>query len=325
MQSVPTVSEQQQPTVTSSITTAPNDLLGGWSDNSSEPVNTSAESDPFGLSLNTGSTPSSDVDLFSGLRVDHIETAQSNGDHDSSSLFEGLTIGVGETTTPFKPQAPVDSLVDMMGSASTETHTKANGNSMSDPFQGLSTSGLTTELPASTTSNVNDAQSSTGISKQGSTFTQGLGSGTLDLGQLGMPPSGGGLPSQTMYMNPAVLMQMANGGFPPNMLLPQGFPGALGYGGVSPALAQQQLAASLANMQRLGMGMTMGGLAGFQGHLGSAHGLGQQTSSNSFDFSSPVGPRFTTAEPKKEDTKAFDFLKVHIITCVKLETFFGIP
>lgn len=290
----------------SSASTATDDLLGGfgWNDNAQQPTETTREADIFeGFSVNHASTPSSGDDLFSGLRVDTVETAESNGTSDDSGLFEGLTFGGMDSTTSKKSQPPADSLVDLFGGLSTEAPVNANGASV-DPFQGLSSSAGSKPSLANGTNNTNHLQPLGGVNLS----KQVIGNGQVNPSQIGTPLAGGALPSQMMYMNPAVLMQMAGGTFQPNMV-PQGFgPGPASFGGMTPLQMQQQLAANLASMQALGIGMNLPTGSGSQGNVVSTSSFGQ-TYADGFDFSNPAGPRYST-EPKKEETKAFDWLKL---------------
>lgn len=242
-------------------------LQGGsqWSDNSNTKVATTTKgADPFG-----------DQDFFT-----RPETSIPNGTQDSGSLFEGLTVGGGEDSTiSRKAQAPTDNLVDLFGGLSTETPAQSGGAPV-DPFtNGMNKSYVAQPLAI------------------GNVMNQGIGPGKVNLSQSGLPPQ------SMMYMNPAVLMQMAN-------VLPQG---------INPMLAQQQLAASIANLQNLqnlqrmgNLGLNLGAGDGFQGHgNGPASNLGHMYT-DGFDFSTTAAPRYSV-EAKKEDTKAFDFLKVNDI------------
>lgn len=255
---------------------------------------TSKEADTFaGLSMDTSGAPiTGDQDFLTGL-----ETSIGNGTEDTGSLFEGLTVGGEDSTITGKSHASLDSLVDLFGGVSTETPVRSSGASV-DPFASLS-SGVST--PQSANGMVMSIVAQPFAS--GSAMNQAFGHGMVDLGQSGLLGGGGGLPPHMMYMNPAVLMQMVN-------MLPQGLPpAALGLGGMSPMLAQQQLAASLANIQRMGMGVNLGSGGGFQGNGAPAIHLGQVYTDGS-NFASSAAPNYSM-ETKKEDTKAFDFLKVY--------------
>lgn len=297
MQSAPATSNQQSSVnANGEVATEPVDWLAGsqWSD---KVATTSKEADPFaGTSLETSGVLKSDQDFFTGFRVDKLEASIPNVSQDNGSLFDGLTVGGENSMITRNSQAPLDSLVDMFGELSTEIPAQFDGASI-DPFATLPP-GISTPQSANgmNKSNVGQPLAS------GSVMNQAFGPGKVDLSQSGILGSRGGLPPHMMYMNPAVLMQMAN-------MLPQGFPpGGLGLGGINPMWAQQQLAASLANMQTLGVGMNLGTGGGFQGNGAPATNLGQ-VYSDGFDFSSSAVSRYST-EAKKEDTKAFDFLKV---------------
>lgn len=310
MQSNGTLSQHQEHATNasgggSSASTAADDLLGGfdWNDNAHQSTEATREADLFaGFSLNTASTPSSGDDLFSGLRVDTVETAVSNGTSDDPGIFEGLTFGGEDSTTSKKTQPPADSLVDLFGGLSTEAHVKTNGASV-DPFEGLSSAGSKPSL-ANGINSISHLQSLGG----GNLSNLGVGNGQVNPSQVGTSLAGGTLPSQMVYMNPAALMQLTGGTFQPNMV-PQGFgPGPGGFAGMTPLQMQQQLAANLASMQALGIGMNLPTGAGSQGNRVSTSSFGQ-TYTDGFDFSNPAGPRYST-EPKKEETKAFDWLKL---------------
>ena len=263
---------------------------------------TSKEANPFvGLSMDTSGAPiTGDRDFLTGL-----ETSIPNGTEDTGSLFEGLTVGGEDPSITRKPQASLDSLVDLFGGVSTETPVRSSGASV-DPFASLS-SGVSTPQSANGMIMSNVAQPFA----SGSVMNQAFGPGKVDLSQSGLLGGGGGLPPHMMYMSPAVLMQMVN-------MLPQGLPPAgLELGGMSPMLAQQQLAASLANIQRMGMGVNLGTGGGFQGNGVPATNLGQ-VYTDGFNFSSSAAPNYTM-EVKKEDTKAFDFLKVDELTFIYTE------
>lgn len=287
---------------------AADDLLGGfgWNENAQLTTDTNRETDIFaGLSTNAASTPSSADDLFSGLRVDSVETAAaSNGTSDYTGLFEGLSLGGEDSTTSQKAQPPADSLADLFGGLSTETPVKANGASV-DPFQGLSSSAAASKPSLANGSNNSHLQS-LGV---GNISKLGVGNGPIHPSQVGTSLAGGVLPSQMMYMNPALLMQMAGGTFQPNIVPQAGFgPGVAGFAGMTPLQMQQQLAANLASMQALGIGMNLPAGVVPQGNGASTSSFGQ-TYNDGFDFSNPAGPRYST-EPKKEETKAFDWLKL---------------
>lgn len=302
-----TLSQQHESaTNASGASSATDDLLGGfgWNENSQQKTEPNRETDIFaGFSMNGASAPSSADDLFSGLRVDSVETAVSNGPADDSGLFDGLSLGGEDSTTSQKAQPAADSLVDLFGGLSTETPVKANGASV-DPFQGLSGSASASKPFHANGANTNHLQSLGG----GNISKQGVGSVQIHPSQVGTSLAGGALPSQTMYMNPALLMQMGGGAFQPNMV-PQGFgPGPAGFAGMTPLQMQQQLAANLASMQALGIGMNLPAGPLSQGNVVPTSSFGPSFS-DGFDFSSPAGPRYST-EPKKEDTKAFDWLKL---------------
>jgi hypothetical protein len=302
-QGIGTLSHQHEPaTNASGASSATDDLLGGfgWNENAQQKTEPIRETDIFaGFSMNAASTPSSADDLFSGLRVDSVETAVPNGLSDDSGLFEGLSLGGEDSTSSQKAQPAADSLVDLFGGLSTETPVKANGASV-DPFQGLSPSASASKPSHANGTNTNHLQSLVGghISKPGA--------GNVP-SQVGTSLAGGALPSQ-MYMNPALLMQMGGGAFQPNMV-PQGFgPGPAGFAGMTPLQMQQQLAANLASMQALGIGMNLPAGPLSQGNVVPTSSFGPSFN-DGFDFSNPAGPRYST-EPKKEDTKAFDWLKL---------------
>ncbi|KAG0627067.1 hypothetical protein M758_2G171400 [Ceratodon purpureus] len=294
------------------VSTATDDLLGGfgWNDNSQESTETAREADIFaGFSRDTANTPSSGHDLFSGLRVDSVETAASNGTSGDSGLFEGLSFGGEDSTTSKKAQPPADSLVDLFGGLSTEAPVKANGAPVKangapvDPFQGLNSSAGAKPSLSNGTNNFSQLQSLGG----GSLSKQGVGIGQVNSSQVGTSLAGGALPSQMMYMNPAALMQIAGGTFQPNMV-PLG-PGPAAFASMTPLQMQQQLAANLASMQALGIGMNLPTGVGPQGNGVTTSSFGH-TYTDGFDFSNPAGPKYST-EPKKEETKAFDWLKLN--------------
>jgi len=306
MQGNGTLEPQHEPAINApGASSAADDLLGafGWNENAQQTTETNKETDIFdGFSMNAVTTPSSTDDLFSGLRVDSVETAISNGTSDDTGLFEGLSLGGEASTTSQKAQPPADSLVDLFGGLSTETPVKANDASV-DPFQGLSSSASAPKPSLVNGTNTSHLQSLAG----GNISKQVVGNGQIHPSQVGTSLAGGALPSQMMYTNPALLMQMAGSTFQPNMV-PQGFgPGPAGFVGMTPLQMQQQLAANLASMQALGIGMNLPAGALSQGN-GVSTSFGQSYS-DGFDFSNPAGPRYST-EPKKEETKAFDWLKL---------------
>ncbi|XP_024368366.1 protein MODIFIED TRANSPORT TO THE VACUOLE 1 [Physcomitrium patens] len=303
VQSTGKISEQVEVLINggggSSASAAADDLLGGfgWNATAKPPVETTRAEDPFaGLSLHTASTPSSGDGLFSGLRVDAVDSTAANGTSDYTGFFEGLTIGGDDSTTAKQAQPSAESLVDLFGGLSTTTSV--------DPFQDLASSSASKPSLANGTSNPGQLDPLA----WGNTSKQLGGNGQIDLGQLGTSSVGGALPSQMMYMNPALLMQMAGGTMQPNMP-PQGFaPGPASFAGMSPLMMQQQLAANLASMQALGIGMSFPAGAVSQGNGVPTSSFGQNYN-DGFDFSNPSGPKYST-EPKKEETKAFDWLKL---------------
>jgi hypothetical protein len=308
-------------TVPSSVSAAPVDVFA-WFESPGEVVSNTDVGDPFTPKSQVAASASSTPDLFSGLNVDTSETLYSHaaakssdlGKGDSDNLFSGLTVGNGESDTSAQQHGSMDSLADLMGGLSTEIP-----NSTSDPFQSLSASGMNTQqstrVPATSLGN------QSGLS-HGSPLPT-LGNQARPLG-IPLPQGGGGVSQPMMYMNPAVLMGMAGGGLPPNMLLQQALAsGALGYGGINAAFMQQQFTPGLlASMQRqgVGMGMDIGAGGGLQGgSLGHGSALGNSFS-DGFDFSNNASANYMATETKKEETKAFDFLKDHVTSTLGSKT-----
>lgn len=253
-----------------------NDLLAGLSLNASS--TSSAAADDLFSGLNASSTSSAATDdLFSGLNASSTSSA-------ADDLFSGLHVdSVSEPARNAQP--PADSLVDLFGGLSTETSSKPTVAPV-DPFKSLSSSA---QPNVATVDPLKSLLSSSAAASIPFSMT------------------GGNMGSQGFGLEPS------------------------GYAGLSLLQIQQQLAANQASMQALRMGMnlnagpmgmnlnagTMGmnltaGTPQGNGVFGTPQGNGMygQSFNDGFDFSSGAGSRYTTTETKKEETKAFDWLKL---------------
>ncbi|CAM6010964.1 unnamed protein product [Sphagnum balticum] len=287
-------------TVPPSVSAAPVDVFVEfqWFESPADVVKSTEVGDPFFTKSQDASRSSLTPDLFSGLTLD--------------TIFSGLTVSNGESAASAKQHSSLDSLADLMGGLSTDVPI-----SVSDTFQSLSASATTTQqpmrIPAPSLGN------HSGLSH--GSFIPTLRTEARPMGI--PPPQGGrGLPQQMMYMNPAVLMAMAGSGLAPNVLLQQSLAsGAPGYVSINAGFMQQHLAPGFESVQRHGMGMDIGAGGGLQGgSLGHGSGLGHSFN-DGFDFSSNAAPNYvSTAETKKEETKAFDFLKDHVTSALGSKT-----
>jgi len=308
-------------TVAPSVSAAPVDVFAEfqWFESPADVVKSTEVGDPFLKKSQDASRSSSTPDLFSGLTLDTSETLASTvtakgsdlGREENNNLFSGLTVSNGELAASAKQHSSLESLADLMGGLSTDVPI-----SVSDTFQSLSASATTTQqpmrIPAPSLGN------HSGLSH--GSFIPTL---QTEARPMGIPPQGGGgLPQQMMYMNPAVLMAMAGSGLVPNVLLQQSLAsGAPGYVSINAGFMQQHLAPGFESMQRHGMGMDIGAGGGLQGgSLGHGSGLGHSFN-DGFDFSSNAAPNYVSAaETKKEETKAFDFLKDHVTSALGSKT-----
>lgn len=270
------------------------DLMGGWDAPEETDAAVAADSTSkgnenndllAGLSLNASSSSSATDDLFSGLNASSTSSAAAddlfsglNASSTSSAaddLFSGLHVdSVSEPARNAQP--PADSLVDLFGGLSTETSSKPTVAPV-DPFKSLSSSA---QPAVASVDPLKSLLSSSAAASRPFSMT------------------GGNMGSQGFGPEPS------------------------GYAGMSLLQIQQQLAANQASMQALRMGMnlnagTMGmnltaGTPQGNGVFGTPQGNGMYGHSfnDGFDFSSGAGSRYTTTETKKEETKAFDWLKL---------------
>nr|PNR62381.1 hypothetical protein PHYPA_000805 [Physcomitrium patens] len=286
----------------SSSKAAGDDLLRvfNWNENALQSTQTTREGDHLAeLSVNTASTISFDNDLFSGLRVDAVHGDASSGAFGDTGLFEGL--GVKDSITAKTAQPPAENLVDLFDGLSTETSVTVNYASI-DSFQGLSSS--LDSKPSAIGTNISQLQSLSG----GNTSRPSVGNGQIASSQFVTSSVRGPLPSQMMYTYPALLAPTAGGTFQPSMASLEFAHGPAIIAGMSALMMQQQLAANLETMQALGIGMGPPVGTGSQGNGVSTCSFGQ-IYNDGFDFSNPAGPAHST-EPQKEETKAFDWLKL---------------
>ncbi|RZC51312.1 hypothetical protein C5167_019735 [Papaver somniferum] len=237
------------------------------------------EDDPFAdVSFHTNEGKEQTDDLFSGLTIDNKDNTK------DSDIFT--------STNNSRPE-----LVDIFSSSSESyLHEPTVGKDMNDLMAGLSVNGSAPEMK-----------------QQGNTFP--------DLKtQQNQPISNdmlNGMFGSQMNVNPNASFPLGTMPYnmPPNMMFNPAFASQqMNYGVMGSFLAQQQLLATMSNFQQLG---NFNALAG---HANSGHLPGN---SQEGGYSSPLPDIFNPAlpaqnhsailnNPKKEDTKAFDFISDHL-------------
>ncbi|XP_026447700.1 protein MODIFIED TRANSPORT TO THE VACUOLE 1-like [Papaver somniferum] len=238
------------------------------------------EDDPFAdVSFHTNEGKEQTDDLFSGLTIDNKDNTK-----DSSDIFT--------STYNSRPE-----LVDIFSSSSESyLHEPTVGKDMNDLMAGLSVNGSAPEMK-----------------QQGNTFP--------DLKtQQNQPISNdvlNGMFGSQMNVNPNASFPLGTMPYnmPPNMMFNPAFASQqMNYGVMGSFLAQQQLLATMSNFQQLGNFNALAGNA----NLGHLPGNSQEGG-----YSSPLPDIFNPAlpaqnhsailnNPKKEDTKAFDFISDHL-------------
>ncbi|KAI3868855.1 hypothetical protein MKX03_036384 [Papaver bracteatum] len=237
------------------------------------------EDDPFAdVSFHTNEEKEQTDDLFSGLTIDNKDNTN------DSNIFT--------STNNSRPE-----LVDIFSSSSESyLHEPTVGKDMNDLMAGLSVNGTAPEMK-----------------QQGSTFS--------DLKtQQNQPISNdvlNGMFGSQMNVNPNASFPVGTMPYnmPPNMMFNPAFASQqMNYGVMGSFLAQQQLLASMSNFQQLGNFSALGGNA----NLGNLPGNNQDGG-----YSTPLPDIFNPAlpaqnhstilnNPKKEETKAFDFISDHL-------------
>ncbi|KAI3885651.1 hypothetical protein MKW92_001906 [Papaver armeniacum] len=237
------------------------------------------EDDPFAdVSFHTNEEKEQTDDLFSGLTIDNKDNTN------DSNIFT--------STNNSRPE-----LVDIFSSSSESyLHEPTVGKDMNDLMAGLSVNGSAPEMK-----------------QQGNTFS--------DLKtQQNQPISSDGLNGMfgsQMNVNPNASFPVGTMPYnmPPNMMFNPAFASQqMNYGVMGSFLAQQQLLATMSNFQQLGNFSALGGNA----NLGNLPGNNQDVG-----YSSPLPDIFNPAlpaqnhstilnNPKKEETKAFDFISDHL-------------
>jgi hypothetical protein len=285
---IPVVTPPQQPVLLP-------DLMGGWDapEEADGVANNGQENTDLlaGLSLNASSTSSAADDLFSGLNASSTSgaaddlfsglNASSTSSAAADDLFSGLH--VDSVSEP----AVLNGTFEQVSSTSRNAQPPAD--SLVDLFGGLSTetSSKPTIAPLDPFKNLSSSAQPTVAS---------------------VDPLKSLLSSSAAASKP---FSMTGGN-----IGSQGFgPEPSGYAGMSLLQIQQQLAANQASMQALRMGMNLTAGAP-QGHgiyaagIPQGNGMYGHSFNDGFDFSSnAAGNRYTT-ETKKEETKAFDWLKL---------------
>lgn len=249
------------------------------------------EEDPFvGLAIHTEGAEgnASANNLFSGLvlgnssEMENVDTGTSN--KDNGNFFSDFAQNIEQSNS--KPSVQSDSLDDIFGSLSIN-------QSLSESYQQTVNSGNATSNYPGTGFQF--------LQQNHPTVYQALDS--LPSSQM-MGANSSPLPSvSTMY------------NMPPNMVMHQMFPlQATNFGPIGNSLAQQQLLAAMANLQRLTMGVGSETTGFFGTDSGMGNGLAPSYS-DGFDFTGdPTPNRVSTTESsrKEEKTRAFDFIADHI-------------
>lgn len=270
------------------------DLLGESIQSVTEETNTLyKEEDPFaGLSIHTDVTEGSNItsNLFSGLVVGADSEIQNEVSRspfkEENSLFSDFSQSVEQNQS--KPPPLSENLDDLFSSLSVS-------QPFSDGSQQRDKNNAANVIP-------NDPQAGLQFLQQNH---------LTGFQAFSTAPS-----SQMMGGNPPLLSSVGPiNNFPQNMMMPQMFPlQSMNFGPIGNPLAQQQLLAAMANLQRFGMGVNSdsGGL------LQTDSGIGKGSSRmypDGFDFSSdPLSSHVLNAESsrKEEKTRAFDFIADHI-------------
>lgn len=284
-------------------TSGPDDFYGNedftqsQNDNLAHTVSATAPvTDLFGDSLITGLSTTeqkNEDDPFADVSFHTNEEKEQTDD-----LFSGLTIDNKDDTNIFTSRNNSrPELVDIFSSSSESyLHEPTVGKDMNDLMAGLSVNGSASEMK-----------------QQGNTFS--------DLKtQLNQPISNdvlNGMFGSQMNVNPNTSFPVGTMPYnmPPNMMFNPAFASQqMNYGVMGSFLAQQQLLATMSNFQQLGNFSALGGNA----NLGNLPGNNQDGG-----YSSPLPDIFNPAlpaqnhstilnNPKKEETKAFDFISDHL-------------
>ncbi|MCL7051880.1 hypothetical protein MKW94_006459 [Papaver nudicaule] len=237
------------------------------------------EDDPFAdVSFHTNGEKEQADDLFSGLTVDKKDNTNEN------DIFQ--------STNNSRPE-----LVDIFSSSSESfLHEPTVGKDMNDLMAGLNVNGSAPEMK-----------------QQGNNFS--------DLGtQQNLPISNdalNGMFGSQMNVNPNATFPLGTMPYnmPPNMMFNPAFASQqMNYGVMGSFLAQQQLLATMSNFQQPGSFNALGG----NGNLGHLPGNSQEGGYSSAlpDIFNPALPAQNHGailnNPKKEETKAFDFISDHL-------------
>jgi hypothetical protein len=249
------------------------------------------EEDPFvGLAIHTEGAEGSDStnNLFSGLvlgnssEMENVDTGTSN--KENGSFFSDFAQNIEQSNS--KPSVQSESLDDIFGSLSINP-------SLSESYQQTVNSGnATSNDPGTGLQFLQQNHSTVYQALDSIPISQMMGADLSSISSVG-----------SMYNMPS------------NMATHQMFPlQAMNFGPVGNSLAQQQLLAAMANLQRLRMGVGSETAGFFGTDSGMGNGLAP-TFSDGFDFSGdPIPNRVSTTESsrKEEKTRAFDFIADHI-------------
>ncbi|KAK5831033.1 hypothetical protein PVK06_014828 [Gossypium arboreum] len=266
---------------TSNLTGTPHidDLLGDGIDAGLSPSKQKYDDDPFaGVSFHSGEGRENVDDLFSGMTID--DKSVGNGNHVAANKKSELIDIFGTNSeAPFEPENKTNSVNELMA-----------GLSMNENPPNLKQKGMTSEAPENIFANINthSSQQASNDALSGIFGSQATGMNATPMFPLGTMPYG--VPPG-ITLNPAFSSQPMN------------------YGAMGSFFAQQQLLATMSNLQHFG-------------NLNAPNAGINHVSSGS-NGGSPLPDIFQSNFPtqtassmmnnsKKEDTRAFDFILDHL-------------
>ncbi|KAK8584815.1 hypothetical protein V6N13_138761 [Hibiscus sabdariffa] len=262
---------------TANLTTTPliDDLFGDGIDAGLGAIEQKDDDDPFaGVSFHTGEDRENVDSLFSGMTIDDKSVVNDN--HVAADKKSELIDIFGTTSeAPFEPEDKKDSVNDLMA-----------GLSMTENLSNSKQKGIASEAPESIFANIN-------------THSGHQASNDALSGILGSQATG-------MSTNPVFPLGAMPYAIPPGIMLNPAFSSQpMNYGAMGNFFAQQQLLATMSNLQHFGNLNTQ--------NVGTNH------VSNGSNGGSPLPDIFQSNFPtqtassvmnssKKEDTRAFDFI-----------------
>ncbi|OMO66624.1 hypothetical protein COLO4_30474 [Corchorus olitorius] len=273
-----TKSQYDQNTVNLTATPLIDDLLGDGLDSSLSTSEQRNDDDPFAdVSFHAGEGRENVDDLFSGMTLDDKSVV--NGNHAAANKNpELIDIFGNNSEAPFEQENKKNDVNDLMA-----------GLSMNENSSNLMQKGVSSEAnPENLFSNINIQASNDASS--GVLGSQASGMNANPMFPLGTMPYS--IPPGIMF-NPAFASQPMN------------------YAAMGNFFAQQQLLATMANLQHLG-------------NFNSQNaGMSHVSSGSNGGYSSPIPDIFQSNFPtqaptsvmntsKKEDTRAFDFISDHL-------------